>query len=166
MRRLWHHDRDVRRRAKPVARLKIVSAVFGQLNDCDVQIWTPSSLILPAAPTRSESVRALSPVNKKWHGFTTIHTSMRSGNQEAQAPARERDRRTDQVDPTSVVKGIHWADTPPSRVNDVLQWYPDHDEAILRHHAGLPNDPSSATRPTRNRNCNRSALVGFVAAHG
>ena len=29
-----------------------------------------------------------------------------------------------------------------------------------------PNDPSSATRPTRASDCNRSAMAGFAAAHG
>jgi len=28
------------------------------------------------------------------------------------------------------------------------------------------NDPSSATRPTRRVDCNRSAMAGFAAAHG
>jgi hypothetical protein len=29
-----------------------------------------------------------------------------------------------------------------------------------------PNDPSSATRPTRASDCNQSARAGFAAAHG
>src|SRR6266487_3541031 len=29
-----------------------------------------------------------------------------------------------------------------------------------------PNDPSSATRPTRGHDCNRDAMAGFAAAHG
>ena len=29
-----------------------------------------------------------------------------------------------------------------------------------------PNDPSSATRPTRASDCNREAMAGFAAAHG
>ena len=29
-----------------------------------------------------------------------------------------------------------------------------------------PNDPSSATRPTRAHDCNQSAMAGFAAAHG
>ena len=29
-----------------------------------------------------------------------------------------------------------------------------------------PNDPSSATRPTSGRDCNRSVMAGFAAAHG
>ena len=29
-----------------------------------------------------------------------------------------------------------------------------------------PNDPSSATRPTRALDCNRDAMAGFAAAHG
>ena len=29
-----------------------------------------------------------------------------------------------------------------------------------------PNDPSSATRPTRRDDCNSSAMAGFAAAHG
>ena len=29
-----------------------------------------------------------------------------------------------------------------------------------------PNDPSSATRPTRAHDCNRDAMAGFAAAHG
>ena len=29
-----------------------------------------------------------------------------------------------------------------------------------------PNDPSSATRPTRACDCNRDAMAGFAAAHG
>ncbi len=29
-----------------------------------------------------------------------------------------------------------------------------------------PNDPSSATRPTRASDCNRDAMAGFAAAHG
>ena len=29
-----------------------------------------------------------------------------------------------------------------------------------------PNDPSSATRPTRAHDCNREAMAGFAAAHG
>ena len=29
-----------------------------------------------------------------------------------------------------------------------------------------PNDPSSATRPTRAFDCNRDAMAGFAAAHG
>jgi len=32
--------------------------------------------------------------------------------------------------------------------------------------AMTPNDPSSATRPTRGYDCNRSAMAGFAAAHG
>ena len=30
----------------------------------------------------------------------------------------------------------------------------------------MPNDPSSATRPTRASDCNREAMAGFAAAHG
>ena len=33
----------------------------------------------------------------------------------------------------------------------------------VRH---TPNDPSSATRPTRGYACNQSAMAGFAAAHG
>lgn len=30
----------------------------------------------------------------------------------------------------------------------------------------MPNDPSSATRPTKAFDCNRDATAGFAAAHG
>ena len=30
----------------------------------------------------------------------------------------------------------------------------------------MPNDPSSATRPTRRVDCNLDAMAGFAAAHG
>jgi hypothetical protein len=29
-----------------------------------------------------------------------------------------------------------------------------------------PNDPSSATRPTRSFDCNSDAMAGFAVAHG
>ena len=32
--------------------------------------------------------------------------------------------------------------------------------------AMTPNDPSSATRPTRAMDCNSDAMAGFAAAHG
>ena len=40
-----------------------------------------------------------------------------------------------------------------------------------KHYKGLldastPNDPSSATRPTRGYDCNREVMAGFAAAHG
>ena len=35
---------------------------------------------------------------------------------------------------------------------------------LVRHEA--PNDPSSATRPTRRVDWNSSAMAGFAAAHG
>jgi hypothetical protein len=34
------------------------------------------------------------------------------------------------------------------------------------HGEKSPNDPSSATRPTRACDCNRDAMAGFAAAHG
>ena len=37
---------------------------------------------------------------------------------------------------------------------------------LLRARYGHINDPSSATRPTRRVDCNRSAMAGFAAAHG
>ena len=39
-------------------------------------------------------------------------------------------------------------------------------QKILRALRNLPNDPSSATRPTSGHACNRSAMAGFAAAHG
>ena len=39
-------------------------------------------------------------------------------------------------------------------------------ESSLRRHACPPNDPSSATRPTRASDCNREVMAGFAAAHG
>ena len=42
-------------------------------------------------------------------------------------------------------------------------------EILERYHgmcAETPNDPSSATRPTRALDCNRDAMAGFAAAHG
>ena len=43
--------------------------------------------------------------------------------------------------------------------------------AVFRRHNELlrvqrPNDPSSATRPTRAFDCNLDAMAGFAAAHG
>ena len=37
---------------------------------------------------------------------------------------------------------------------------------ILDCNAETPNDPSSATRPTRVFDCNLDAKAGFAAAHG
>gem|GEM_PF-4464777 len=34
------------------------------------------------------------------------------------------------------------------------------------HGVKRPNDPSSATRPTRTPDCNLDAMAGFAAAHG
>ena len=37
---------------------------------------------------------------------------------------------------------------------------------MVRCDAATPNDPSSATRPTRASACNLDAMAGFAAAHG
>src|SRR6266516_1029291 len=39
-------------------------------------------------------------------------------------------------------------------------------ESIRSSRGHRSNDPSSATRPTGHRDCNRDALAGFAAAHG
>ena len=45
----------------------------------------------------------------------------------------------------------------------ILQGYVDE---LSRCGALPPNDPSSATRPTRAHDCNLDAMAGFAAAHG
>ena len=37
---------------------------------------------------------------------------------------------------------------------------------VHRRDAAQPNDPSSATRPTKRVDCNLDAMAGFAAAHG
>ena len=40
------------------------------------------------------------------------------------------------------------------------------DWSARRERRAPPNDPSSATRPTRASACNRDGMAGFAAAHG
>ena len=47
-----------------------------------------------------------------------------------------------------------------TRIRDL--WMP----LDLRYASLPPNDPSSATRPTRRFDCNLEVMAGFAAAHG
>ena len=47
-----------------------------------------------------------------------------------------------------------------------LRLTPDGKTVESSYEVKPPNDPSSATRPTRASDCNREAMAGFAAAHG
>ena len=56
--------------------------------------------------------------------------------------------------------GGDWTKEPPQWREAAAKWRD-------RYHAlVMPNDPSSATRPTRACDCNLDAMAGFAAAYG